>query len=292
MNIFELPVHPDAAAFRMLPPDELQALADDIKTKGLNHPLVTTTIVAFDEKTGDKVETLVLVDGRNRREACKMAGVKPDVVDLNGKDVKGFITSENTRRRHDTKGMQAMSYAIMYPDKSKGGRGNKNSAINADFSATYIKQARVILEHCDADTVESVKVGVVKLTDAYEAAKDIRDGVKEPTDEERLAKISVELADKVREGEMTLVGAEAEHAEIERIAKANRDAALRNMRDGIYGFGTFFMNSDRIMEGVELLTEYRSEFEEISNRKVSDSLPYLRAMEEHIALLITAAEQE
>ena len=146
MNIFELPVHPDAAAYRMLPHEEMEKLAESIKARGLNHPLVTTTLISFDEDTGDKIETTVLVDGRNRREACRIAGVEPDVVGLNGKDVRLFIEDENDRRRHDTKGMQAMSYAIRYPDRSQG---KSTSSPNEEVSGAYLSYARTVLEHCD-----------------------------------------------------------------------------------------------------------------------------------------------
>lgn len=59
MNIWEIPVHPAAAAFAMLSSDELQALAEDIATNGLNNPLIVCR--------GQ------LVDGRNRRAALSRA---------------------------------------------------------------------------------------------------------------------------------------------------------------------------------------------------------------------------
>jgi ParB-like chromosome segregation protein Spo0J len=46
-------VHPVANLFPMLPDDELQELADDIRANGLQHPIVL-------DKDG------VLIDGRNR----------------------------------------------------------------------------------------------------------------------------------------------------------------------------------------------------------------------------------
>lgn len=45
----------------MLAEDELNELAADMKANGLIHPLV--------------VKEGVLIDGRNRREACRIAGV-------------------------------------------------------------------------------------------------------------------------------------------------------------------------------------------------------------------------
>ena len=57
--------------------DELKTLAADIKANGLRDALV---IAEVDEET-------VLVDGRNRRTACKMAGVEPTTRRLNGLSV-------------------------------------------------------------------------------------------------------------------------------------------------------------------------------------------------------------
>lgn len=58
------PVHPAAAIFPMLPDDELQALADDIKEHGLRQPIV----LAHPDRE--------ILDGRNRLAACRIAGVR------------------------------------------------------------------------------------------------------------------------------------------------------------------------------------------------------------------------
>ncbi|MFJ7590836.1 ParB N-terminal domain-containing protein [Streptomyces sp. NPDC097617] len=59
-----LKVHPFADTLPMLDQDELHDLAESIKTEGLHHPIVL-------DPDG------VLVDGRNRLAACKIAGVEP-----------------------------------------------------------------------------------------------------------------------------------------------------------------------------------------------------------------------
>jgi ParB-like chromosome segregation protein Spo0J len=60
----------------MLDDDELEEMADDIKANGLIMPLL---VGRLDGQS-------VLVDGRNRREACWRAGVVPDYVSLDGAD--------------------------------------------------------------------------------------------------------------------------------------------------------------------------------------------------------------
>lgn len=47
----------------MIPDDEMQELAADIEENGLIHPIV--------------IKGNVLIDGRNRLAACKIAGVNP-----------------------------------------------------------------------------------------------------------------------------------------------------------------------------------------------------------------------
>jgi hypothetical protein len=61
-----LTVHPAADLFPLMPQDELQALADDIKTSGLETP-----IVLWRERSN---EDPVLVDGRNRLDALALLG--------------------------------------------------------------------------------------------------------------------------------------------------------------------------------------------------------------------------
>src|SRR3990172_9106480 len=60
--------HPAAALFPVLGEDELQKLADDIRANGLLEP-----IVLYEGK---------VLDGRNRLDACKRAGVEPKFVML------------------------------------------------------------------------------------------------------------------------------------------------------------------------------------------------------------------
>jgi hypothetical protein len=73
--------HPAAALFPMLGEDELQKLADDIRANGLLEP-----IVLYEGK---------VLDGRNRLQACKRAGVEPKFVMLvpykEGQPIDGSI---------------------------------------------------------------------------------------------------------------------------------------------------------------------------------------------------------
>ena len=71
----------------------------------------------------------MLIDGRNQRAACKIAGVEPTTRELEGEDPTAFVLSANIHRRHITKGQRAMAVAMIYPKPEKGGRGRKTTEI-------------------------------------------------------------------------------------------------------------------------------------------------------------------
>src|SRR5262245_55299485 len=63
-----LPIHPAADLFPMMSPDELRALAEDIKKNGLRYPIVFCL--------ADDGKGRLLLDGRNRLDAMELAGRK------------------------------------------------------------------------------------------------------------------------------------------------------------------------------------------------------------------------
>lgn len=85
-------IHPVAQCFPMLPQSELEAMAESIRNEGQLNPCV---------RTGD-----VLLDGRNRIEACKIAGVEPTFVEYTGESPVAFIVAVNLERRHLEKGQK------------------------------------------------------------------------------------------------------------------------------------------------------------------------------------------
>jgi protein gp37 len=102
-DLFTTPVHPAAALFPMMPDDELQALAEDIKKNGLRNRIV---VILPDTRDG----LAQIVDGRNRLRACQLAGVEPLFTALGfPRDAQGvtrgvteYIVSCNLFRRHLT----------------------------------------------------------------------------------------------------------------------------------------------------------------------------------------------
>ncbi len=81
--------HAAANIFPLMPEDELQQLADDIKTNGLKNP-----IILLDDN---------VLDGRNRMLACKLASVSPDFQSRNAEKLGSpvsWVVSQNLHRRH------------------------------------------------------------------------------------------------------------------------------------------------------------------------------------------------
>lgn len=145
-------VHEAAGLFPMLPEDELQELAADIKTNGLIHPIVL-------DAEGP------LIDGRNRLAACRIAGVEPTYTSLNGHDPVSYILSANIERRNLNKGQRAMALARLETKHSA-----RVAGALIDVSAARISQASTVLNHAP-NLADSVMSGAVPLDTAYEQAR-------------------------------------------------------------------------------------------------------------------------
>jgi len=209
-DIFTLPVHPAADVFPMLPEDELEELAESIKTQGLLNSIVVQSI---DGK-------LVLVDGRNRREACRRAGVEPTYTLLDGQDATAYVLSSNINRRHMTKGQRAMATAMIYPDTHQGKRTSEKIS---EVSSRYVNMARTVLQHTP-DNAPLVLTGVMSLDAAYKHAHNVKLSAEgEEGVMQSLRAQAPDLADQVVEGTLSLEEAAA-------ALQARREKEITNRR--------------------------------------------------------------
>jgi ParB/RepB/Spo0J family partition protein len=185
-------IHPVADLFPMMSDDELTELATDIKANGQIHPII--------------IDNDIIIDGRNRLEACNRAGIQPTFAELNGQDPVAFILSANIARRHLSKGQQAMAVAkaLLLSNKTQ-----TQAAKQTQVSQTRIAQASIVLQYAP-DLADGVLSGALALNVAYEQAQKRKDQ-SSSTDEalKRLHKESPELADLVVEERMSLGEAEA-----------------------------------------------------------------------------------
>jgi len=220
MSDTERDVHPAAAVFPRLPDDELRELAEDIKANGLIHPIVLDT----DGR---------IVDGINRDAACDMAGVEKQYITLPPEtDIVGYILSQNVRRRHMSKGQQAMAIALMIETEEgrRDGQANRLS-LDSKLSKGDVSKAVTIRRYA-ADLAPGVLANTESFDGAYTVAvarKREQDGERERKERqvredlieiERIRRIAPDIADLVPQ---TLTVADAKLMLVQR-EQRERDA--------------------------------------------------------------------
>lgn len=174
-----LEAHPYADEFPMASEDELAELASSIAAVGLSTPGVIARTVAG-------VTDGRLVDGRNRRKACELAGVefRVELRDFDSDDeLKEFVIGINTTGRRESMTVQisaASEALILGPERRRNGRwvGWSNKELDRNLSSPGERLARkqcgLVLDILGRDKVREVRDGVTTLNAAYEAAQQKR----------------------------------------------------------------------------------------------------------------------
>lgn len=208
MTTFTGEVHPLAAKFPMLCEEDLDELAEDIATVGLNHPIV------IDERG-------TLLDGRNRLAACRLAGVEPQFETFTGPSPVAFIISENLRRRDLTPSQRAMLAVDLLPhfeaeaaEARRAAGGDRRSDEARSVGAT--SPQAVETERAPKSTERAgAAVGVSGRTVARAKA---------------VAEQAPDLAEKVRSGELSV--SDAEKQAKQRKAAEEEQARARTVAAG------------------------------------------------------------
>lgn len=151
-------VHPVADLFPMLADDELKELAEDIKQRGLLQPIVVD-------------EDGVVLDGRNRLAACKLAGVQPTFQQYDGGDPDGYALAVNVTRRHLSKGQKAMVAVEARFLKNENTTAQGLALDAGEVSSGYIGQALMVHKFAP-DLVPLVISGALPLNEAYASARE------------------------------------------------------------------------------------------------------------------------
>jgi hypothetical protein len=163
--------HPAADLFPMMTDGELNALAKDIVNCGQHHPILLVEVGG---------ESLIL-DGRNRFEACRRAGVQPKTTVWTGEDPIAAIWSLNCERRHLTESQRAMigeGFATMKQGKNSNAQAcaftESASQIAAaklvGVSRRLLQGARRVKTKGVPELVAAVQAGEVSVTAAAEVA--------------------------------------------------------------------------------------------------------------------------
>lgn len=181
-------VHPAADILPLLSESETNALAADIRQRGLINPIVYT------------VDGLLL-DGRNRLRACLLAGVEPRSVVYRGDDPVGYVVAQNVRRRQLTTGQLAFAAAALKPlyaaeakerererkqaqyagvrtvadppQSSSGGKSRDRAAAVVGSTGRHVATAERLTRDAP-DLAEQVRSGVLPLDRAERISRDRR----------------------------------------------------------------------------------------------------------------------
>lgn len=162
--------HPYADKFPMLPDEELDELAESIRTSGLRQPIVVT-------------EDGLILDGRNRYAACQKIGIEPETVVYEGTDLAEYVIDCNVTRRNMSTGARAMATALVLAadDRRKDGRWRRGTvdigeSSNISTWRSNLNWAGVVLDWAP-DVADQVAAGTLPLDRAYDLAKQRRDAV-------------------------------------------------------------------------------------------------------------------
>ncbi len=212
--------HPAAASWPMLADDELDQLAADIKANGLIQPIVLDA------------DGLIL-DGRNRHQACLLAGVEPTFTTFEG-DPVSFVLSSNEHRRHLNKGQRAIAVVqTLYSVKSFGDQ--TTTAERFDISEGFISRASTVINHAP-DLAESVLAGSLGLNAAYDQARQRKQSIQH--DAEVLGKLRAEapdLAELVDVGKLNLREAHQTHLRRVQELEGERRLVVQNYDTSLIG---------------------------------------------------------
>jgi hypothetical protein len=166
-------LHPACALWPRMSEGELLALAADIGARGLVEPIVLC---------GD-----LILDGRNREEACERAVVEPRYKAYDGNDPIGFSIAANLHRRHLSKtelSFIAESLATLKRGRQstrndKGSQENfliRTVATQMGVGRSNIEAVRVLKTQAEPNVIEMARTGDVGIqAAAYYARNTSRD---------------------------------------------------------------------------------------------------------------------
>ncbi len=161
--------HPVCSIFPMMEGEEIKALVADIREHGLIEPILT-----YQGK---------IIDGRNRYQACELAGVFPRFEEWRGDgSLVDLVVSLNLKRRHLTQSQKATIAVDLLPyleaearerqgrrtdirekiPEGEEGRARDHAAKLAQVNPRYVSDAKAIQQR-SPETFEAVKSGTLTL---------------------------------------------------------------------------------------------------------------------------------
>lgn len=168
-------VHPYADKYPLMSDDELDELAESIATVGLLHPIVITP------------DGLIL-DGRNRLEACNRAGIEPSTEVYEGDDLDLYVVACNSGRRHMSPSARAAADALVLADQRRrngrwmwGTNSQKFGSLSSGESEA-LRRAGIVLDHLP--NLLTAVINGMSMNEAYEQACAVRDEAQSRAEQE------------------------------------------------------------------------------------------------------------
>ena len=158
--------HPYADILPLLEGEAFDALVADIKANGLLEPIT--------------IHEGMILDGRNRWNACEAAGVEPQFLEFDGDDPLAFVLSLNLHRRHLDESQRGMVAARLANLNHGGDRQAANlplevSQVQAgamlNVSARTVRYAVAVRDHAMPELIQAVERGDIAVSVAAGLAR-------------------------------------------------------------------------------------------------------------------------
>lgn len=197
MDLFSLKAHAAADAFPMMPELRLAELAADIKAHGLREPIVICNGGA----------EWVVLDGRNRLQACARVGVTPSSIVFDGSERErcAFVMSKNVHRRDLDTSQRAM-VAAKLANLGNGQRKSTSADLRSlspvtqeeaseklNVSIRTTQKARKVIEYGTPELAAAVDAGEVSVDSAEKVVN------RSPAEQRALIEGGMRAARRVRE---------------------------------------------------------------------------------------------
>lgn len=158
-------IHPIAEVFPLLDGAHLDQLAASIKSVGQLHP-----IIVLDD---------MVLDGRCRLAACKLARVEPKTIQYKGKkdiaSLIAFVDAVNDKRRHLSQSQRAVSafkLTKLAPDKKcQLALSQADAAEKLGVSERSVKRASKVVQSAVPAIVDKVIAGTLSVSKAATIAE-------------------------------------------------------------------------------------------------------------------------
>jgi MT-A70/ParB-like nuclease domain len=151
--------HPYADILPLLEGEAFDSFVADIKTNGLLEPIT--------------IHEGMILDGRNRWNACKAAGVEPQFLEFDGDDPLAFVLSLNVHRRHLSESQRGMVAARLANLNHGGDRQAANLPLGVsqtqagamlNVSERTVRSAVAVRDHALPELAQAVDRGAIRVS--------------------------------------------------------------------------------------------------------------------------------